>query len=360
MRSTALRAGTGLLAAVAAFAGMTGASHAGDDPKARAAATSSLSSVPYVSITSAGPIGSIHLGNELSCQVNIASVAPSNVVSSALVGFGGGGQVYGPAAEPADCGTFLSYGGVLYGPDFSSHGYSATPFGWSGNPYAVFTPVSQTAPTGSGTLTDPYIVTTVVDAGATGIRLTRIDTYVTGRTDYRSDVVVTNMTGGTLSELRLYHGLDCYLAGNDRGTGVAVTSPATATSRVGCTSNNRTMQLVSQSAGNGYYEDSYGSVWDRIDNRLALPNTTNPNLVDNGIAVDWSFRLPPYGSVIRSFLTQFVNAPIVVWTPVDPIRLSVIVRPGESATSLPQAGVLVGVSAAGVEQSFSVWVPTGS
>ncbi|HWL36480.1 MAG TPA: hypothetical protein VNQ77_09815 [Frankiaceae bacterium] len=358
MRSTALRLGTGLLAVAAAFTGMTGTATAGDDPKATGAAVSALSSVPYVTITSAGPIGSIHLGNELSCQVNIASPA-STVVGSGLVGFGGGGQVYGPSHEPADCGTFLSYGGMLYGPDFSSHGYSATPFGW-GNPYTAFTPVSQTPPTGSGTLTDPYIVTTVVDAGTTGIRLTRIDTYVTGRTDYRSDVVVTNTTGTALSGLRLYHGLDCYLAGSDTGTGVAVASAATATSRVGCTSNNRTMQLVSQSAGNGYYEDDYWAVWERIDGRLPLPNTTDPTLVDNGIAIDWAFALPAHGSVIRSFLTQFVSSPIVIWTPVDPIRVAVVVRPGESATDLPEAGVLVAVSAAGVEQSFSLWVPTGS
>lgn len=359
MRSTALRVGTGLLAVATAFTGMTGGATAADDPKASRAATSSLSSVPYVTITSSGPIGSIHLGNELSCQVNIAPVAPA-AINSALIGFGTGGQVYGPSNEPADCGTFLSYGGMLYGPDFSAHGYSATPFGWSGNPYTTFTPVSQTAPSGAGTLTNPYIVTTVVDAGSTGIRLTRIDTYVTGRTNYRSDVVVTNTTGSALSGLRLYHGIDCYLAGNDTGTGVAVTSPATATSRVGCTSNNRTMQLVSQSAGNGYYEDDYWAVWDRIDGRLALPNTTDPTLVDNGIAIDWSFSLPAHGSVIRSFLTEFVNSPIVIWNPRDPIRVAVILEPGESATSLPRAGVVVDVSVAGVERSFSVWVPTGA
>jgi hypothetical protein len=358
MRSIALRIGTGLLAAAAVCSGMTGVATADDDPKASGASFSALSSVPYVTITGTGPIGSIHLGNELSCQVNVASPAPG--INSSLIGFGGGGQAYGPSYEPADCGTFLSYGGTLYGPDFTTHGYSATPFAWSGNPYAAFTPVSQTAPTGTGTLTDPYIVTTVVDAGTTGIRLTRIDTYVNGRTNYRSDVVVTNTTGTAKSGLRLYHGLDCYLAGNDTGTGVAVTSPATATSRVGCVSNNRTMQLVSQSAGTGYYEDSYWAVWDRISDQLALPNTTNPSVVDNGIAIDWSFSLPAYGSVIRSFLTEFVNSPIVIRYPDDVVRVAVIVNPGESLTSLPQAGVLVDVSAAGVQRSFAVWVPTGA
>lgn len=357
MRSIALRTGTGLLAVVAALSGMTAGAAADENPKAASAgALSTMSTVPYVTISSTGPLGAIHLGNELSCQVHIAPVVPNNV-STSLVGFGTGGQVYGPANEPADCGTFLAFGNTLYGPDFAAHSYTATPFAWSGG-YQPFTPVTQTAPSGSGTLTDPYIVTTVVDAGTTGIRLTRIDTYITGRTYYRSDVVVTNTTGVAKNGLRLYHGLDCYLAGSDSGNGVAFTSPATATSRVGCTSANRTMQLVSQSAGNGYYEDHYGSVWNRIANRLALPNTINPTPVDNGIAVDWAFSLPAYGSVIRSFLTQFVSSPIVIG-PVDPVRVALVVRQGESVTDT-QAGVLVDVSVLGVEQSFAVWVPTGT
>ena len=85
MRSIASRVGTGLLAAVAAFSGMTGAATADDDPKARGAAFGALSSVPYVTITSSGPIGSIHLGNELSCQVNIAPVVPATAVGSVCV-----------------------------------------------------------------------------------------------------------------------------------------------------------------------------------------------------------------------------------------------------------------------------------
>lgn len=354
MRSIALRAGTGVIAAFAALSLTAGTAHAQDDPKTASSGTmSALSSVPYVTINGSGPIGQIHLGNELSCQVNIAT--PVNV--SGLVGFGGGGQMYGPAYEPADCGTFLSYGGLLYGPNFAGHSYSATPFA-SSPTYVTFTPVTQTAPTGSGTLTDPYIVTTVVDAGPTGIRLTRIDTYVNGQRNYRSDVVVTNTTGAPKDGLRLYHGLDCYLAGNDKGTGVSFTSPSSATSRVGCTSQNRVMQLVSLTAGNGYYEDQYLAVWNRIKNRLALPNTTNPNLIDNGIAVDWAFNLPPYGSVIRSFLTDFVNSPIIFDQPAElPVSAAVIVEPGEPT---PRVGVVVSISAAGQQSAFQVWIPTGS
>jgi hypothetical protein len=348
LRTIALRAATGALAALAAVSVSAGTAHADDGPKA-AARSSALSTVPLVTINTTGPISKIHLGNELSCQVNIAATL-STVVSSNLVGFGGGGQMYGPAFEPADCGTFLTYGGMLYGPNFAGHSYTATSFA-SSPTYAAFTPVSQTPVTGSGTLTDPYIVTTVVDAGLTGIRLTRIDTYVNGQRNYRSDVVVTNTTAVAKTGLRLYHGLDCYLAGSDSGTGVSYTSVSAATTRVGCASNNRVMQLVSLTAGNGYYEDYWSSVWNRIGAKLALPNTVNHALVDNGIAIDWAFSLPANGSAIRSFLTDFLNSPLVLSPSKDVADVAVLVGPGEPVPS--GAGVVVTVA----DQRFSVWIP---
>jgi hypothetical protein len=338
MLRTVQRAGLGTTAVVAALALLAG---------------SAAAAPPFVTITSTGPLGRIDLGNELSCQVAIAPVAPG----SGLVGFGSGGQVYGPSNEPADCGTFLSFGGTLYGPDFASHNYTATPFG--GATYQAYTPVTQTAPSGSGTNVDPYIVTTVVDAGTTGIRLTEIDTYVTGRQYYRSDVVVTNTTATAKTGLRLYHGLDCYLAGADTGAGVGSPSPATATpSWVGCTGANRTMRLVSLTAGNGYYEENYGTVWSQIQSQSALPNTFLTGVTDNGIAIDWSISLPANGSVIRSFNTEFYNSPITIdYNPKDVLqvnRAAVIVENGDPA---PSGGVVVDVSVAGNPVSFSVWIP---
>jgi hypothetical protein len=341
MRRNALRAGLGALSIAAGLA-VTGAGAYADDPKPGPA--TSLATVPYQTITSTGPLTDIRLGNDLSCQVNHLTLGAS-------------GQAYGPSNEPADCGTFLAVGGTLYTPNFGAHGYSATPFPYT--PTSVpFTPVLQTAPTGSGTLADPFIVTTVADAGTTGLRITQIDTYVTGQSSYRTDVVLTNNTTQNQA-VRLYHGIDCYLGGSDTGNGVAVTSPATATSRVGCTSPNRVEQLVAITAGNGYYEDFYGSVWDRINTRLPLPNTVQPAKVDNGIAIDWAVNLPPNGSVIRSFLTDFVNSAIVIddRLPNDRIRAAVILRQGDSG--VPGGGAYVTVDVAGQQSAFAVLIPTG-
>jgi hypothetical protein len=62
---------------------------------------------PTVAITSAGPLSSIWIGNELSCQIayagdSVYELYPSNVV-------------------PGDCGTFLAVGGVLFAPNFATH-----------------------------------------------------------------------------------------------------------------------------------------------------------------------------------------------------------------------------------------------
>ena len=340
MRKNVLRAGvtaTGLLTVLAA--GTVGA-HADQDPKGLAVPSLAVPTA-FQSIGSTGPLTKIHLSDRLACQVNYSGFPT--------------GQMYGPTSGPADCGTFLAVGDRLFGPDFTSHGGSATPFAWSGW-YAPFTPVSQTAQTGSGTLTDPYIITTVADAGTTGIRVTRIDTYVNGRTNYRSDVVLTNTSGST-KQVRLYHGFDCYLSGSDTGTGVAVTSASTATSWVGCASNNRIERLISLTAGNGHFENHYGTVWNRINNRLPLPNTVVTPVHDNAVAIDWAVSMPHNGSVIRSFLTDFVNSPYPVSAPLPAHTLDAAVFVDHTQTP-PRGTIQVTV---GVEETqATVRIPIGT
>jgi len=342
MHKHALRAAVTATGLVTAFAAGTAGARADQDPKGLA--TPGLT-VPasFQSIgPSGGPLTRIHLSDRLACQVSYSGYPT--------------GQMYGPSSGPADCGTFLAVGERLYGPAFTTHGGSATPFA-SASWYTPFTPVSQTAQTGSGTITDPYIVTTVADAGVTGLRVTRIDTYVNGRGNYRSDVVLTN-TSGLPQQARLYHGFDCYLSGNDRGVGVAASSPSSATSWAGCAGNNRIERLISLTAGNGHYENSYSSVWARINSRTALPNTVNNNVHDNAVAIDWAVSLPHNGSVIRSFLTDFVNSPVTVSPPELPsswLDAAVVVDTGETA---PRGTVQVVVGSG--ENQFAVRIPIGT
>ena len=78
-----------------------------------AAAGAADAAVPSQNIGSpGGPLTSIAIGNELSCQVQ-------HTGDVALEFFPSG-------ATPGDCGTFVATGGALYAPDFANHDGTAT------------------------------------------------------------------------------------------------------------------------------------------------------------------------------------------------------------------------------------------
>ena len=90
--------------------------------------------MPFVEITSAGPLTGVAIGNELSCQVGHAGDARS--------------ELYPPSTKPGDCGTFVFTGGTLFAPALPLHGSSAaSAIGVN----TAFTPVSQSPVSGEGT-----------------------------------------------------------------------------------------------------------------------------------------------------------------------------------------------------------------
>src|SRR4051794_33450837 len=119
-------------------------------------------------ILSNGPLIRVAVSTELNCQV-------THTGDQAL-------ELYDGFSEIGACGTFLSLNRTLYGPSQIPAGLSVQ---------TVFTTVSQSSVTGSGSEADPYTVTTVADAG-TLARVTEIDSYVVGRESYRTDVQVQN------------------------------------------------------------------------------------------------------------------------------------------------------------------------
>src|SRR6266478_4903758 len=122
---------------------------------ASAGAAWCLATTPAADISSAGPLTHVWVGNELSCQIQHIDDAPDY-------------EFFPSDVIPGDSGTFIAMGGVLYAPDFSNHGNTAADNTFPNTP---FTPVSQTAVTGSGTVADPYKVVTIVDVGTTGLQI---------------------------------------------------------------------------------------------------------------------------------------------------------------------------------------------
>jgi hypothetical protein len=249
--------------------------------------------VPFKDISSPGPLQNIYVGDELSCQVRYRG-------DTSL-------QFFPPSATPGDCGTFLAVDGTLYAPNFGEHDGTAT--GGLGS-HTAFTPVSQSDVSGSGPRSDPYRVTTTVDAGGTGLRVSETTSYVTGEEAYRTDTTVSN-SGGSPRDTVLYHAGDCFLQESDIGYGFVQTDGDAASPGCALNANNRPParieQFVAISGGNQYYEAGYSEVWEAIGTHNPFPNTCArcAENVDNGAGISWSITVPAGGEVTRSRYTTF-------------------------------------------------------
>jgi hypothetical protein len=245
---------------------------------------------PAKEIASSGPLNAITLGNELSCQVAYTGDQQF--------------ELYPPSTKPGDCGTLVVVGGALFAPNFSAHGSTAAS---SIGANTAFTPVSQSEVSGQGSSASPYRVTTVADAGTTGLRVTQVDSYVIGQESYRTDVGVQNVGGGTLSGV-IYRAGDCYLQESDRGFGFLDTSA----SAPGCSinANNSPPARIEQwypiTGGNQFMEASFSEVWSHIATHQPFPNTTrSTESIDNGAGISWTYSLPPGASATFSHYTTF-------------------------------------------------------
>jgi uncharacterized repeat protein (TIGR01451 family) len=271
-----------------------------------------VNAVSYSTISSAGPLTDIFLGEELSAQIYHQLDGTT-------------GEVYPPATIPADYGTFVVVNDVLYAPDFNDHGGSAT---GSIGTYTALTPVSQSGVTGSGTAADPYTVTTVADVGATGLRLSQVDSYVVGQETYATQIVISNTGGSAVSGL-LYRALDCYLGGSDSGYGLQLGTS------IGCSeypNNNpvgRVEQLVPLTSGSSFYEAGYSEVWSAIGTHQPFNNTCRCNeMIDNGVGISWGFSVPGGGQATFSHLTVFSPEGTL------PVTMT---KTADSSTSIPGA-----------------------
>ncbi len=237
-------------------------------------------------IASGGPLTGVTTSPDLNCAVDHTGDTH--------------GEFYGATA----CGTFAVIGGVMYSP-------AAIPAGQPGTPW---TPVSQVGPTGSGTTESPYRVVTVVDAGATGVRLTQTDTYVVGSESYRTDVAIAN-TGEAATSVRLYRAGDCYLQDSDSGFGAVEASSGA----VACTSaaegSDRIEQFLPVTPGSAYLESGFATVWSTITAQSAFPNTcVCGSNIDNGAGLSWDVGLAAGATTTISSILTFSPLGIVPLT----------------------------------------------
>lgn len=215
-------------------------------------------------IESAGPLSRIATSPDLNCAVD--HVGDSSA------------EFYGGTA----CATLVAVDGILYGP-------ADIPAGSGAGPRTPFTPVSQAGPAGTGSLTDPWKVTTVVALGEIGLRLTQVDTYVTGQESYTTTLTLDN-SGTAARDVLVYRAGDCYVADSDSGKGHLSDAAVACVAESG-----RVEQWIPSFSpyAAARYEAGYAEVWSLIGRQQPFPNTCRcEETIDNGGGLSWSLSVP--------------------------------------------------------------------
>jgi uncharacterized repeat protein (TIGR01451 family) len=240
----------------------------------------SAASAATTAIVSDGPLTNIGISTDLNCSVNHV------------------GDASGEWFANTACGTFLASGGTLYGPENVPEAAAATP-------RTAWTPVSQSAVTGSGTAASPFQIVTVTAAGNSGLQITETDSYVTGEESYRADVSVTN-TGSTAASGVVYRGGDCFLQDSDSGFGIHdATSGAIACTR-SLLPGSRIEQMLPVTDDSNYFEGFYNDLWANIGTQNALPDTCDcSTFEDNSIGLSWDLNLDAGASRTFSSIVTF-------------------------------------------------------
>jgi hypothetical protein len=221
------------------------------------------------------------------------------------------GQFYPASQNLADMGVFLWIGTSAYGPDLASRGSAY------GSPPLPFTQVSQSAVTGSGTAADPWVVRTVLGAGATGVQITESIIYVNGQQYYRMNSQISNASGVPVT-VTYFHAGDIYLKGSDAGYGYYNAS----TGGVGGKNTAQTWYVVFQpiTPATKYEEDDYSTIWDDIGHLGAqgpgLHNTVRLlDNIDNGAGLQWSnVSIAAGQSTTISDYLSFGTSPVAIAT----------------------------------------------
>jgi hypothetical protein len=211
------------------------------------------------------------------------------------------GQVFPSASDHGNAGTYVAADGALYGPSGAT----------------TYAEVSQSGVSGAGTAASPFAVTTVVDVGATGIRLTETITMVNGQPYFRIDRRLENR-GPAPKRVAVFHYADLFLRGSDRGFGYF--DPATRAIG-GQTPAADFFQIFAPITPASHYEEgSFSTVFSRMSGVAAggppladtlLPPPDAANIVDNGAALQWDVALPSGGSRVVSDFWSFGVTPQV-------------------------------------------------
>lgn len=216
-------------------------------------------------------------------KINVGADGSFQIYNNAVPGVG---QVYPTTADLADMGIFADIDGVLHAPNFAAHG-GGTATNNLGE-YQAWVPVSLTPRAlGTGTPADPYVVSVLLAAPNSDVRVNMTVTYVRGDNFFRLRTQVYSATN-TVHDVDVTLGADIYLAGSDSGFFVSVPQLNAVGGR-SCDpgEGSYNILLIPITPASGFTASQFSDVWRQIEEGTLDNNSEGSACVDNGAAVRW-------------------------------------------------------------------------
>lgn len=269
-------------------------------------------------------------------RINVGADGSFQVFNTTVPGIG---QVFPTGTNLADMGVFARIDGTLYAPNFAAHGGTAT--GGLGD----YTPWEQVTmspiPVGEGTAESPFLVSVLLAAPGTDVRLNMTVSYVSGNNFFRVRKHVYS-NSGTRHNIDLLFGADIYLAGSDNGVFIGVPQLGAVGGR-SCNpeDGDYNILLIPITPADSFTTSHYADVWRQIAANDLDNNTIGRDCIDNGAAVKWrdimresasvgvdtavSFGEVPSASNFHGFMLN-VQPDFVVLAPGESTKLTVTSR----------------------------------
>jgi hypothetical protein len=278
LRGFMLAVGLALLVALLPSLALAGQDNPPDAPDASAVGHRTITGNPLT----------IHVAEDTSIQVFYAGKPD--------------GQVYPPGYDEADSGGFMWWGTPLaapavYGPYWAGHDLS------SGNPVSPWWPIGQSLVTGSGTVADPWQVTTNVATGAQpAVDVHQWIRYVDGSSCFRVLYNVSNHVSPDPGPFTFFHAADLHPDDGNNGYGFH----DSATGAVGAWNQDRTFLEffvpVTSDLGfpmppaSHYQEADYKVIWNNIGDVTGtgpgFNDTIRTDWHNSGAGLQWDLAFP--------------------------------------------------------------------
>lgn len=239
--------------------------------------------------------------NSSPLQINVAGDASFQIFNRIVPGFG---QIFPTGNQYGDFGVFAEIDGVLYAPNFATHGGTAT---GSLGQYTPWQQIALTNVTGDGSASNPFTVGISLAAPGTDVRLSVVVTHVRGNNFFR---LRTQFFSTQPHELNAFVGADIFLAGSDNGIFVSVPELGAVGGR-NCdpAEGAYNILLIPITPASRFTTGFFSQVWREIGERELSNSGGESSCIDNGAAVQWNDVMRDSTSVELNMAVSFGEVP---------------------------------------------------